>query len=421
MTLGQPESRQVSWWGVLWQPFWVLPAVIAAASLALGVALPALEASLGNPFPWVFHGGTDGARSVLGTIAGAMISVTGLVFSITMVILQLASSQFTPRILGTFLESRVTQVTLGVFAGSFLYALTVLRTVRTGSSTVVPETAVAVSYLYVVGAVGMFLAFIQHITASVQVSKVMTRVQRRTLRTIRHLHADPDDGGASVGPHRQGWSPRPDTPRATLRFDDRCGYVTIIDSSLLVGRAAELDAVVELELELGDYLAPHQVIGRVWGLDDLDEDQRASLAETVQVGPERDQLADVGFGVRQLLDIAERALSPGVNDPTTAIQSIHQLHVVLRALAVRPDLSPYLVDEDGTVRATYRPQTYALLLRRMVTELLHYGTDTVRVLGDLERVLAELTEAALPVHAATTGSILEKVREHTATAADDRS
>ncbi len=418
MTLGQPESKKVTWWSVLWQPFWVLPAVISAASLALGVALPDLEAALGNPVPWVFHGGTDGARSVLSTIAGAMISVTGLVFSITMVILQLASSQFTPRILGTFLESRITQVTLGVFAGSFLYALTVLRTVRTGSSTVVPETAVAVSYLYVVVAVGMFLAFIQHITASVQVAKVMTRVQRRTLRTIKHLHADPEDGGAGVGPRRQGWSPSPGTPRAPLRFDDRCGYVTIIDSTLLVRRAAELDVVVELELELGDYLAPHQLIGRVWGREDLDEDERATLADTVLVALERDQLADVGFGVRQLLDIAERALSPGVNDPTTALQSIHQLHVVLRALAVRPDLSPYLVDDDGTVSATYRPQTYALLLRRVVTELLHYGADTVRVLPDLERVLSELAEAALPVHAATTTQLLDQVREHLEPAPD---
>ncbi|MDO5684325.1 MAG: DUF2254 family protein, partial [Propionibacteriaceae bacterium] len=125
-----PRVRPQPWWSRMWRPFWAVPAACAVGAVVAGLFLPQLDRTLGAELPFVFPGGPDGARSVLGTIAGAMISVTGLVFSITMVVLQLASQQFTPRLLGTFLQSRLSQGTLGSFIASFVYALTVLREVR---------------------------------------------------------------------------------------------------------------------------------------------------------------------------------------------------------------------------------------------------------------------------------------------------
>ena len=161
----------------MWQPFWAVPLALATTSIALGLGLPMLDEAAWRGIPVLFQGGPDGARSLLGTIASAMISVTGLVFSITMVVLQLASSQFTPRVLGTFLDSRITQVTLGVFTGTFLYALTVLRSVRGASEGIeefVPQLATSVAFAGVVASVGCFLAFIHHITQSVRVDHVIT-------------------------------------------------------------------------------------------------------------------------------------------------------------------------------------------------------------------------------------------------------
>jgi uncharacterized membrane protein len=398
---GRPEAPRATWWDRLWQPFWVLPSAIALLSLVLGAVLPLFDDAIGEP-AWVFEGGPDGARSLLATIAGAMISVTGLVFSITMVILQLASSQFTPRILGTFLESRVVQVTLGVFTGSFIYALTVLRAVRGADDDIVPGTAVTLAFLYVLVAVGMFLAFIHHITRSVQVSQVMTHVRRRTLATADRLT------GTETTP---SWSPRPDTPRSELVLDGRCGYVTVLDSTLLVKRAAALGVVAELDLTMGDFLAAGQVVGRAWGRADLDEKQVSSLTAALHVGEERSFVADPGFGVRQLLDIAERALSTGVNDPTTAIQAVNELHVVLRHLAARPDPTPYLTDQEGEVRAVYRPLAYARLLAGSVEELAHYGADTLRIVPHLEAMLEDLAERARPEHSAATEAVLHRLRE----------
>lgn len=395
---GRPEVPRATWWDALWRPFWSLPAAIAAVSLVLGLTLPQVGGSLGTP--WLFEGGTDGARSVLSAIASAMISVTGLVFSITLVVLQLASSQFTPRILGTFLESRISQVTLGVFTGSFLYSLTVLRGVRDADEAPVPQTAVAVAYLYVVVAVAMFVAFIHHITQSVQVSRVMTQVRERTVDGVRRLHRESGRG--------QGWSPRPGAPRTELRLDERSGYITVLDSTGLVRLAAEWGVVLELTVAPGDFLAPGQPIGRAWGRDDLADGDLDRIARTLRLTGERNLHLDPAFGVRQLLDIAERALSPGVNDPTTAIQATNQLHVILREMVASPDPSPYLLEGDE-VRALYRPRTYAALLDAVVTELAHYGADAVRVVPHLRAVLADLLIAARPEHRSATEAALARL------------
>lgn len=398
---GRPEVPPTSAWTRLWQPFWALPAAIAAVSLVLGVLLPRLDVGF-EPFPGVFSADLDVASDVLTTIAGAMISVTGVVFSVTMVILQLASSQFTPRVLGTFLESRVTQVTLGVFAGSFVYALTVLRGLDGTED--VPETSVALAYLYVVVAVGMFVAFIRHITSSVQVSQVMVRVRRRTLAVVADVV--PTEHEPALG-----WSPRPGTPRTDLRTPGRCGYVTTIDSTRLTARARELDVVVELLQRPGTFVADGSVVGRVWGRDDLDGDELKHLAATLRLADERDFVADPAFGIRQLLDIAERALSPGVNDPTTAIQALDQVHVVLRELAGRPDLTPYLLDEDGEVRAVYRPHTFAGHVRTVTAEMLHYGADSVRIVPHLRAMLRDVAEGARPEHQPALAAALAQIQD----------
>lgn len=146
----------------------------------------------------------------------------------------------------------------------------------------------------------------------------------------------------------------------------------------------------------GGYITPGRAVGRVWG-------------RGIHFGSTRTLHADIGLGVRQLLDIAERALSPGVNDPTTALQAMNELHAVLRELCTRPDLSGFLSDDDGIVRAVYRPQTYARALAAVVEELVHYGRDSVRVVPHLYILLAGLVGAALPDHRATTERALVSV------------
>lgn len=387
----RPERDRSLWWDRLWEPFWVLPAAIALGSALVGVVLPQVDQRLRDWTPYVFESGPDGARQLLGTIASAMISVTGLVFSITMVVLQLASSQFTPRLLGQFLQSRVVQITLGVFTGSFVYSLTVLRLVRGGSSAgaeFVPQASVTLAFGYVLAAVAFFVAFIQHITQSVRLSHVVSRIGRRTRESAEDLH----NGERSVAQ----WAPPPDATSRVLECGDRRGMVTSIDSTGLARWAAERDCVVELDLALGDYLTAGDRMGQVWG--GAAEVEVEEAGGFIDLSSERMLACDFGYGVRQLTDIADRALSPGINDPTSAVRVVDELYSILRPLAAEPDLSPCLVDEEGVVRATYRAQTFAALVDISLAEIADYASDSPRVLRRIDEVVGRLLDDARPEH-----------------------
>lgn len=292
--------------GHLLRPFWVVPALWCLLAVAAGLVLPDAEAWVPDRL-LLFEGGVEGARTVLSTIAGAMISVTGLVFSITMVVLQLASSQYTPRVLQAFLGDRTTQHTLGIFAASFLYALVVLRAVRDGERA--PGLAITVALLLVLAAVGMFLAYIHHITTSIGVARML----QRTAQQSRDLLAD---GQASQWPTTPPVLGEPQGVRVLAA--PRSGYVDALDTPALVRLSSRHGVRLELLQPLGAFVAhgsPLLAVHELPGADTPSEE--AVLALVSQVG-ERTMDQDLGYGIRRLVDIAERALSPGINDPTTA-------------------------------------------------------------------------------------------------------
>lgn len=399
MASKSPEVRELSQWQRIWQPFWAVPATIALASIAVGVGLPLVDAQVSEYVPYVFGGGPDGARSVLTTVATAMISVTGLVFSITMVVLQLASSQFSPRVLGTFLQRRIVQVTLGIFTGSFLYSLTVLRSVRGQSDTIemfVPQASVTLAYAYVVSAVLLFFAFIHAITTAVQASEVISRIGERTRREIRAIVPDEDDADATAPRPRR--SPPRGFTTTPLTAGERHGYVDAIDSSALAAWAKDRDGQVHLEVSPGDFVVPGQQIGVVLSPAPPSDEELKGTRRFVRLSSERTFNGDFAFGVRQLLDIGERALSPGINDPTTAEQALNELHVILHALVVAPNPTPVIRDDDGVARGSYRAQCFEVEAQRVVGELAHHGANSRRVLRRLESMIDDLETAAMPAH-----------------------
>ena len=397
-------------WSRLWQPFWAVPAAICASAVLLGLTLPPIEERIATQLPYVFQGGPDGARSVLGTIASAMISVTGLVFSITMVVLQLASSQFTPRVLGSFLSSRITQATLGVFTASFVFALTVLRYVQGSNANqerFVPQVSVTLAFVLVLASVGCFLAFIHHITTSIQVGQVISRVGDATVQVVNRVYPAPPQSDA---PRRGAtWSPQPDTPRVVVPMADRHGSVTHIDAAALLEIADRLGVVITVDVQAGQFVTSGQPIARVWGCAELPEKDGAQIRRHIWLSGERQLRQEVGFGLRQLVDIAERALSPGINDPTTALQVVDEIHRILRELVARDMPSPYVTDPDGTVRVVHQVQAISGLIELGVREIAHYGADSLRVRPRLREMLRDLQECALPQYASTLDRLLTEL------------
>lgn len=405
-----PEVTPASWWSRLWKPFWAVPAACVLVFLVLGIVLPQVEDSWGTTdLRYVFQGGPDGARGLLGTIATAMISVTGLVFSITMVVLQLASSQFTPRVLGGFLQNRVVQSTLGIFISTFVFALTVTRSVRGDNSTeqFVPQISVTLAFLLVLVSMGFFLAFIHHITTSIQVSHVISRIGDQTVALADRMFPESADAEApAFGPT---WSPEPGTPHLRLEAP-RHGVITYVDYAGLVRWARERDVVVTLDRPVGQFLTEGQHVLRIWGaaVEAGGAQGQGDPYRHIGLGPQREMRQDVAFGIRQLVDIGNRALSPGVNDPTTAVQCLDELHRILRVLIRRASPSPYIADDAGRVRVVHHPQAITELVELALLEIAHSG-DALQVPHRLRTLLEDLVEVSAERYRPAVQRLLEEL------------
>ncbi len=377
--------------------FWLVPLVCTVLAVGLGFGFIALDRLIRDSIqlPFVISSGVDGAQALLSAIAGSMISFTGLVFSITIVTLQLTSGQFSPRVLRTFLQDRFNQLTLGVFVATFVYAMVVLRSVRGGDQdeAFVPQLGVNVAFLFVLASVVVFLIYIHHIAQSIRVATIIASIGAETRALIERRHplelderdtAEhlPVDG--SVEPSRLVAAGRP-------------GLVVTVDDAMLARLAEGSGSVVQLLRAIGEFVPAGAALLRVFGQNPAPDEQ---LCAGIVLGKERTLDQDVGFGLRQLVDIADRALSPGVNDPTTAIQVIDQLHDLLRRLAIRPLPPLRRMTSDGRLAVFIPTPGFEDYLVLAVDEIARWGSDADRVQNRLRGMLRDLHGAALPAHRA---------------------
>ncbi|MFC0005595.1 DUF2254 domain-containing protein [Micromonospora siamensis] len=387
--MARPRTRR-SRLASLRAAFWLVPAAFSAGAVLLAIGLSLLELRLALPFNDILPSGPAGARSLLSSIITAMISFTALVFSITVVALQLASSQYSPRVLRTFLEDRVTQATLGTFVATFLFAMVVLATLPDRSTVRLPELSLAVAMALVLASSGLFIYYLHHITTTMRVSHIIAAIGAQTRGTIGEQYPDDQIERTSVS-----LSP----PNQTVCADVP-GLVDDIDLHLLAALARRHGSAMAVLPAPGDFVAAGQPLVTVHPLDNETNTPVAAqeAARVVSISIERTPGQDVGFGFRQLADIAERALSPGINDTTTAVRAAQEMHDLLRRLAARP-FHPWVVrDDDGAVRARAERQSFDHFLAIAVDELRRAGRDDPRITRLLDATLADLRTVALPEH-----------------------
>ncbi len=312
-----------------------VPGVIVAAFAVLGIVLVEIDGQIDlTGVQVVFKGDGPAARTVLSVIAGSLITVAGLTFSITMVVLQLASSQFSPRVLRTFFGDRVTQITIGTFIGTFVYAILVLRTVGSfGDADFVPRLSVTVASLLGIAAVVLLIVFLNHVSRMIQVSHVTAGIAHDTLARTDVLYpenyGEPVVDGA-VGESLESWRAEPSGHVAP----SRPGYVQRVGIDDLVGALAGRVGRLAFLVRPGDFVSIEMPIAEVWPAESAREREDA-IRDAVSIAAERDLDQDVDFGVRQLADIALKAISPGVNDPMTAITCIGYLRSILVRITER--------------------------------------------------------------------------------------
>lgn len=374
---------------------WFIPGLCVVSACLLALALNRVDhyAAQGQTGWFLFGGGADGARSLLSTIAASLITFTGIVFSVTMLVLQLASAQFSPRVLRNFFQDAPSKWVLGVFSGTLTYSMLVLSTVRDsndasealGRDAFVPAFSVWLALLLVVVCVGLFIYFLNHLANAIRVNTVISHIVNDTRGTLRKIFPDKvGSPGPPVGIER------PLAPPTTTIPSPRAGTLTTLDEGRLMELAVERGLVVELCATIGDFVPENAPLWRVWG----DPHAARPLAGVVALGLVRTIPQDPAFGFRLLVDIAERALSPGVNDPTTAVQALDAIHELLRELANRDIPSPYRVDDDGNLRAILPRPGWEDYVHLALDEIRHYGGGSIQVARRTHALLDDLLAVA---------------------------
>ncbi|MGD9621950.1 MAG: DUF2254 domain-containing protein [Mycolicibacterium sp.] len=378
---------------------WPTPTLGVVLAIAAGLGIPELDSALDQQIPsrladYIFGGGANAAQEVLGAVATSLITVTSLTFSLTLVTLQLASSQYTPRLLRTFAADRFVQRTLALFLATFVYAVTVLRTVRGGSdggAEFVPQIAVTVAYLLAMSSVLALILFLGHLVRQIRIETMFEQVCADIKSTTHRLLDRIEDR------REHDFTPTPpdDAPLVTAPAS---GFIVQIDAQALVEAAVEADVVIWVDRAVGSDVVEGIPVAMVWPADPaagvLDDERLASvrerIASAIKTGIERTATQDIGYGLRQLTDVVVRALSPGVNDPTTAVHGLNSCSAILCDLAGYRLGRCTLRDADNSPRVVMARPDLPDLLDLVIVQPQIYGSSDPVVLARLLSMLREL-------------------------------
>ena len=391
------KTRLLERWDALRTSFWFLPTVMGIG--AVGLAFGAVALDQGDIGRWVsshdlgYGGGAEGASTLLQAIASSMITIAGVVFSLTLVCLSIASTQFGPRLLRNFMADRPNQLVLGVFVATFLYCVLVLRTVRRADEQLfVPHLAVALAVVLAIASLGVLVYFIHHVAQSIQAEEMVARVGAEMLAGFDRMFPErpgSDGAGTSASPAAAIPAGPGDVVRAAVD-----GYLQVVDVDGLAALAKAADVRLRIGARPGDFVMRESPLVTAWPAGRVDRGVRDRLLATFAIGAARTPVQDVAFPMQQLVEMAVRALSPSTNDPFTAMACLDRLAAGLARLASRAEPPERIADADGTVRVFVTPHTFAGLLAEALDPVRHHARGTPLVLARLLATIGRIAPHA---------------------------
>lgn len=378
------QTRLAAFWDDLSASFWFLPGLMMIGAVGISIAMVELDTVLDartiQKIAWLWDGGPEAARVLLGTIASSMITIAGVVFSITMVVLALVSNQYGPRLMRNFREDKGNQLVLGTFIATFVYCLLVLRKVTNGpGGDFVPYLSITLSIILALINIGVIIYFIHHIAVMTQAPYVIRLVSDDLRRSIDSMF--PENLGEEI-PADQA---QPDLDLEG--FDrlgsaieaDQNGYLQAIDSEKLMDLATARDLVIHAHYRPGDFIIEKTPLVHVQAVNPIDDGLSRQMRNIFLLGRERTPRQDVEFGIHQLVEIAVRALSPGINDPFTAMTCVDYLGSALCQAAQRRIPSRYRYDKENKLRVIADAVTFEGMLEAAFNQIRQYGRSSVAV------------------------------------------
>jgi uncharacterized membrane protein len=376
---------------------WVFP----VSALVLGMVLARILVRVEEALGWVGRADPDSVRAVLGTLAGALFTFIVFVCSSLLLVVQLASAQLSPRMIGVLFRDRVTKLTLSLFVFTFAFALSVL--IRVGASA--PALAAHLAAWTAALCIGLFIYLVDHIGSLLRPSGALRSVASQGHQVIENVYprrmreprATPFGAAGLTG-----------KSAARTVASHMAGVVLAFDIKGIVALAARHGCLIELVPQVGNYVAPGDPLFLIYDSVDF---PAAVLRHSIAIGAERTMEQDPAFAFRVIVDIASKGLSPAINDPTTAVLAIDQIHHLLRHVGRRHLDDEKVRDTSGRVRLIYRTPDWEDFVALAVTEIRHFGGSSIQVTRRLRAMLENLIRTLPEERAAALQSELRLLKK----------
>lgn len=395
-TTGARPQRAYLWYQIRGS-FWFLPAIFLLGALCLSLLTLLFDrgpiGELIRDGSWAYKVGPEGARLVLSTVAGSMITVTSLVFSLTLVTLTLASQQLGPRVITYFMEDRVNQSVLGIFLATFVYALMILRTINDeGGTTFVPYGSIIVAIVLAVACFALLIYFIHHAALSIQADHILARVGDGLPAIIEDLF--PPAEAASCGYERASLAKDSFFSDARPVNAINSGYIQLVAQEELLTLAEKRDLTVVVQCRAGHFVMAPLPLAWVGPEAAASDEVVEVVRNAIVVGPRRTATQDVEYTMRALVDITMRALSPSLNDPHTAMAGIDRIGDAVARLMRRGVPDPVLCDAEGRPRVALYPLSFSRIMRTAFQQIYEAARDNATVCLHLLETLTSLVRVA---------------------------
>lgn len=375
------RSRIIALLEYLNASYWFIPAVMASAALVLALVTIGLDRQIDmTPTPATelfFTDSPEAARTTLSAIAGSMITVAGTVFSLTMVVLSLTSQQHGPLTLNNFMRDRANQFVLGTFTATFVYCLLVLQSVEDESF--VPTIATTIGLGLALFSLAVLIYFIHHVSDSIQAFRIIEGIGYDLMAAIKRLFPE----AAGVASNETTTLPENFDPESFDVPVPVSGYIQVVDEQELLEIAEHFNIIIKMIHRPGHFVLQGNALVKIWPGKHVSEGLIHQIHETVTIGGRRTQAQDVMLLFEQLVSMAVRALSPGVNDPFTAMMCIDRLLEALAGLATRDLPTGYRHDRNGNLRIVTDAIRFEEAVRVAFDEIRHYGSSDPKVMWHL--------------------------------------
>lgn len=357
-------------WYAARESYWFIPTVMAVLAAVLASILGWVDMWLGDGWTeevdWFSGNHPDGARTMLSTIAGSMITVAGVTFSVTIASVAYTTSQFGPRLLTNFMRDQGNQITLGTFIATFVYCMFVLRDVRSAGEGFVPQISVLGALSLAIASIAVLIYFIHHVTESIHISNVTAGIGRDLEKALaRRGEQEEDEGGGDLPGDLMAQA-------GAIVASPGNGYIQHLVESQLVELACDSNLIIKLERQPGDFVHYGETLARVWPAAAAEDELLTRMARAYALGRSRTMAEDLLFLVDELVEIAARALSPGVNDPFTAMGCLDWLRIALVRFSSMPAPNPYARDDEGEIRVIRQTLEFDALCDSIFSRLRPY-------------------------------------------------